>query len=133
MGRRSGASQGRQPYSGNPTVRDDPGGLRKRRPGWNEAPTLQSERASAGNSPPQVVRAAVLSRRAVALVVILAVLWFLGMVPAYTLDGLFYLLILAAVAIVIRLMQGRRPLQALVRATREHRRAERWPLWRRIT
>src|SRR5215470_11592870 len=62
MGRPSGDSQGRQPYSGNPTVRDDKGGLRKRRPGWNEAPTLHIERASAGNSPPKVVRAAVLSR-----------------------------------------------------------------------
>src|SRR6266850_1909886 len=57
-----GESQGRQPYSGNPTVRDDKGGLRKRRPWWNEAPTLHIERASAGNSPPKVVRAAVLSR-----------------------------------------------------------------------
>src|SRR4029453_4790900 len=62
MGRPSGESQGRQPYSGNPTGRDDKGGLRKRRPWWNEAPTLHIERASAGNSPPKVVRAAVLSR-----------------------------------------------------------------------
>ena len=38
------------------------GGLRKRGPGWNEAPTSRIERASVGNSPPKVVRAAVLSR-----------------------------------------------------------------------
>src|SRR6266849_1144751 len=38
------------------------GGLRKRGPWWNEAPTSPLERASAGNSPPQVVRAADLSR-----------------------------------------------------------------------
>ena len=30
LGRRIGESYGRQPYSGNPTVRDDKGGLRKR-------------------------------------------------------------------------------------------------------
>lgn len=40
------------------------GGLRKRGPWWNEAPTSRIERASAGNSPPKVVRAAVLSRPA---------------------------------------------------------------------
>ena len=38
------------------------GGLRKRGPWWNEDPTSPIERASAGNSPPHVVRAAVLSR-----------------------------------------------------------------------
>src|SRR5712691_8752334 len=38
------------------------GGLRKRGPWWNEAPTSRLERARAGNSPPKVVRAAVLSR-----------------------------------------------------------------------
>src|SRR5262249_44104521 len=38
------------------------GGLRKRGPWWNEAPTSRIERASAGNSPPKVVRAADLSR-----------------------------------------------------------------------
>src|SRR5882672_7238344 len=38
------------------------GGLRKRGPWWNEAPTSRIERARAGNSPPKVVRAAVLSR-----------------------------------------------------------------------
>jgi hypothetical protein len=39
-----------------------PGGLWKRGPWWNEAPTSRIERASAGNSPPKVVRAADLSR-----------------------------------------------------------------------
>ena|SRR5438552_869835 len=38
------------------------GGLRTRGPWWNEAPTSRIERARAGNAPPQVVRAAVLSR-----------------------------------------------------------------------
>src|SRR5215475_12342800 len=38
------------------------GGLRKRGPGWNEAPTSRIERARAGNSPPQVGRAVDLSR-----------------------------------------------------------------------
>src|SRR5215470_8938814 len=38
------------------------GGLRKRGPWWNEAPTLHIERASVGNSPPTVARVAVLSR-----------------------------------------------------------------------
>jgi hypothetical protein len=42
------------------------GGLRKRGPRWNEAPTSPIERASAGNSPPKVVRAAALSRPFVA-------------------------------------------------------------------
>jgi hypothetical protein len=40
------------------------GGLRKRGPWWNEAPTSRIERASAGNSPPKVVRAVDLSRPA---------------------------------------------------------------------
>ena len=38
------------------------GGLRQRRPWWNEAPTSRIARARVGNSPPQVVRAADLSR-----------------------------------------------------------------------
>src|SRR5215510_8390290 len=38
------------------------GGLRKRGPWWNEAPTSRIERASVGNSPPKVMRAADLSR-----------------------------------------------------------------------
>src|SRR5919108_6340972 len=40
------------------------GGLRKRGPWWNEAPTSRIERASVGNSPPTVGRAADLSRPA---------------------------------------------------------------------
>jgi hypothetical protein len=45
------------------------------------------------------------------LVVILVVLWLLGMVTAYTLNGLLHLLlVLAVVVIVIQLLQGRRPL-----------------------
>jgi hypothetical protein len=40
------------------------GGLRKREPGGNEAPTSQIARARVGNSPPNVVRAADLSRPA---------------------------------------------------------------------
>src|SRR5262249_26541627 len=53
-----------EPDWGKPTVRDRRGGLRKRGPWWNEAPTSRIERASAGNSPPTVVRAADLSRPA---------------------------------------------------------------------
>ena len=78
---------GSERYSGNPTVadrrgacgnvdvirrcahrssiptRDDMGGLWKRGPWWNEAPTSPIERASAGHSLPQVARAAGLSRQ----------------------------------------------------------------------
>lgn len=42
------------------------------------------------------------------IAVILVVLWFLGMVSAYTLGGFLHvLLFLAVVAVVIRLIQGR--------------------------
>jgi hypothetical protein len=42
--------------------------------------------------------------------VILLVLWLLGMVTSYTLGGFIHvLLILAVVAIVVRVIQGRRP------------------------
>ena len=42
--------------------------------------------------------------------VILLVLWLLGMVTSYTLGGFIHvLLVLAIVAIVIRVIQGRRP------------------------
>jgi hypothetical protein len=42
--------------------------------------------------------------------VILLVLWLLGMVTSYTLGGFIHiLLILAIVAIVVRVIQGRRP------------------------
>jgi hypothetical protein len=42
--------------------------------------------------------------------VILVVLWLLGMVSSYTLGGYIHLLLLLAVAVVlIRVIQGRRP------------------------
>ena len=42
--------------------------------------------------------------------VILVVLWLLGMVSSYTLGGYIHLLLLLAIAVVlIRLIQGRRP------------------------
>jgi len=42
--------------------------------------------------------------------VILLVLWALGMVSSYTLGGFIHLLLLIAIAIVlIRIIQGRRP------------------------
>ncbi len=39
------------------------GGRRKRGPWWNEEPASRIARASVGNSPPKVARAAVLSRQ----------------------------------------------------------------------
>jgi hypothetical protein len=43
--------------------------------------------------------------------VILLVLWLLGMVTSYTLGGFIHiLLVLAIVAIVVRVIQGRRPI-----------------------
>ncbi len=43
--------------------------------------------------------------------VILLVLWLLGMVTSYTLGGFIHLLlVIAVVVIVIRLLQGRRPI-----------------------
>jgi hypothetical protein len=45
------------------------------------------------------------------LVFILLVLWLLGMVTSYTAGGLIHiLLVVALVVIVVRLLQGRRPL-----------------------
>lgn len=45
------------------------------------------------------------------LVVILLVLWLLGMITSYTAGGMIHiLLIVALIVIVIRLLQGRRPL-----------------------
>ena len=42
--------------------------------------------------------------------VLLVVLWLLGMVSAYTMGGLIHiLLLLAVIAIVVRVIQGRRP------------------------
>jgi len=44
------------------------------------------------------------------IAVVLLVLWLLGMVSAYTLGGFIHiLLLLAVVAILIRLIQGRSP------------------------
>lgn len=43
--------------------------------------------------------------------VVLLVLWLLGMVSSYTMGGFIHLLLLLAlVAIVIRVIQGRRPI-----------------------
>jgi hypothetical protein len=43
--------------------------------------------------------------------VILLVLWLLGLVTSYTLGGFIHiLLVIAVIVIVIRLLQGRRPL-----------------------
>jgi Family of unknown function (DUF5670) len=45
------------------------------------------------------------------IIVILLVLWLLGMGTAYTLGGLIHiLLVIAVIVIVIRLIQGRRPI-----------------------
>jgi len=44
------------------------------------------------------------------IAVVLLVLWLLGMVSSYTLGGFIHiLLILAVIAVVIRLIQGRSP------------------------
>ena len=45
------------------------------------------------------------------LAIILVVLWLLGFVSSYTMGGFIHvLLVLAVVVIVIRVLQGRRPL-----------------------
>ena len=45
------------------------------------------------------------------IIVILLVLWLLGMVTSYTIGGFIHiLLVIAVIVIVIRLIQGRRPL-----------------------
>jgi hypothetical protein len=45
------------------------------------------------------------------ILVILLVLWLLGMVTSYTLGGFIHLLlVIAVIVIVIRLIQGRRPI-----------------------
>jgi hypothetical protein len=45
------------------------------------------------------------------LVFILIVLWLLGVITSYTAGGLIHiLLVVALIAIVLRLLQGRRPL-----------------------
>lgn len=44
------------------------------------------------------------------LVVVLLLLWLLGMVSAYTIGGLIHiLLVLALATILVRIIQGRRP------------------------
>jgi hypothetical protein len=44
------------------------------------------------------------------ILVVLIVLWLLGMVSAYTLGGFIHILLVLAVAVVlIRVIQGRRP------------------------
>jgi hypothetical protein len=62
LGRSFRESQGRQPDSGNPTVRDDTGGLGKRGLWGKDEPTVQTERVRVGNSPPKERRAPDLSR-----------------------------------------------------------------------
>ena len=45
------------------------------------------------------------------IAVVLIVLWLLGMVSAYTMGGFLHiLLVLAIVALLIRVIQGRRPI-----------------------
>jgi hypothetical protein len=45
------------------------------------------------------------------IAVLLAVLWLLGMVSSYTLSGFIHILLFLAVALVlIRVIQGRRPI-----------------------
>lgn len=45
------------------------------------------------------------------IAVILIVLWLLGMVTSYTLGGFIHLLLLLAIAaVLIRIIQGRRPI-----------------------
>jgi hypothetical protein len=45
------------------------------------------------------------------IAVILLVLWLLGMVSAYTLGGFIHiLLVLAIIAVLVRLIQGRNPI-----------------------
>ena len=45
------------------------------------------------------------------LFVILVILWLLGMVSSYTLGGFIHLLLILAIAVVlIRIIQGRRPI-----------------------
>lgn len=45
------------------------------------------------------------------LLVVLVVLWLLGMVTSYTMGGFIHILLVVAVAVLlIRIIQGRRPL-----------------------
>jgi hypothetical protein len=44
------------------------------------------------------------------LFVVLLVLWFLGVVSSYTMGGFIHLLLIVAIAVIlIRIIQGRRP------------------------
>jgi hypothetical protein len=46
-----------------------------------------------------------------ALAVILIVLWLLGFVSSYTMNGLIHILLVVAIVVVlVRIIQGRRPL-----------------------
>ena len=46
------------------------------------------------------------------IAVLLAILWLLGMVSAYTLSGFIHILLFLAIALVlIRVIQGRRPIE----------------------
>ncbi|MEQ1871789.1 MAG: lmo0937 family membrane protein [Vicinamibacterales bacterium] len=46
------------------------------------------------------------------LVIVLLVLWLLGVVSAYTMGGLIHiLLVIAIVAVLLRIIQGRNPLR----------------------
>jgi len=45
------------------------------------------------------------------IVVVLVVLWLLGMVSSYTMGGLIHiLLVLAIISVLVRVIQGRRPI-----------------------
>jgi len=55
---------GRQPDSGNLTVRDETGSMGKHGPWWNYEPAALTERVNVGNSPPKVACAPTLSRPA---------------------------------------------------------------------
>jgi asparagine N-glycosylation enzyme membrane subunit Stt3 len=45
------------------------------------------------------------------IVILLLILWFLGMISSYTLGGFIHiLLVLAVVAVLIRIIQGRNPI-----------------------
>jgi hypothetical protein len=44
------------------------------------------------------------------IAIVLAVLWLLGMVTAYTMGGLIHILLVVAIVVVlVRVIQGRRP------------------------
>jgi hypothetical protein len=46
------------------------------------------------------------------LIVVLVVLWLLGMVTSYTMGGLIHILLVVAVVVVLlRIIQGRNPIQ----------------------